>query len=178
MRHRVLSSAVLAGCLLAPAAWAQDASESLSEAAAKERERRKATSKARAYTEADLGRPRPAGPEPVRAAEPATSAEATPAPTPAGGAREKTPDEVRADKKAEYDKRIAAEEKVIAAVRKAMDEAQLELNDPTTLTQFGSRKEALQKILDDGQAELKKSEAAIAAIEEEARREGISVSRP
>jgi hypothetical protein len=177
MRQRVLLSAVLMGFVLAPPTPAQEAAESLPEAAAKEKERRRASAKTKTYTEADLGKAGSTRPAPVSAVEPSTP-EATPTPAPGPGAREKTDDEIRAEKKAEFEKRIAAEVKVTEAVRKAMDEAQLELNDPTTLTQFGSRKEALQRILDDGQAELKKSEAAIAAIEEEARRQGISVSRP
>ena len=68
--------------------------------------------------------------------------------------------------------------KIIEVVRKAMDDAQLELNDVNTVTKYGSRKDALQKILEDGQAELKKADQALAQIEEEARREGISVARP
>jgi len=174
VRHRILLSAVLAGLVLAPPALTQDSSGSLPEAAAREKERRKASSNARIYKDADLAQ---FGAEPGRSPDTPAPAD-SPTSAPAAGQREKSDEEIRAEKKRELDGRIAAEVKVMDAVRQAMNQAQLELNDTTTLTKFGSRKEALQKILDDGQAELKKSEAVIAAIEEEARRQGISVSRP
>lgn len=158
--------------LFAAPALAQEPEESLTEAAAKEKDRRKATPNARAFTESDLAKARKPGDD-LAAPEPAAS----PSPSP-GGKREKTDEELRAEKKAGYEKRIAEKVAVLEVVRKAMADAQLELNDMTTLTQFGSRKDALQKILDDGAAELKKGDEAIAAIEEEARREGIQISRP
>ncbi len=168
----VACMALLAG-LVASQAGAQAASESLTEAAQRERERRKGAAKARAYTETSLPKPIVAsGVE--RVDEPAPSTEASPAPA----VPEKTVDEIRAEKKAAYEKRLAERAKDIEVVRKAMDDAQLELNDVNTITKYGSRKDALLKILEDGQAELKKADQALAEIEEEARREGISVSRP
>lgn len=163
----------LALALAAPAFAQSPAEATLTEAAAKEKERRKATRSAKEYGEADLARTRTPADDFATTPEPAAS----PSPR-AGGKREKTDDELRAEKKAGYEKRIADKVAVMEIVRKAMADAQLELNDMTTLTQLGSRKEALQKILDDGAAELKKGEDAIAAIEEEARRAGIQVSRP
>lgn len=165
-----LASLGLVLALSAPA-LAQDAPESLAGAAAKEKDRRKAAPKAKTYNETDLAKAKSpaddfAAPEPVAS------------PRPASGKREKTDDQIRAEKKAGFEKRIAEQVATLEIVRKAMNDTQLELNDMTTLTQFGSRKEALQKILADGQVELKKGEEAIAAIEEEARREGVSVSRP
>lgn len=159
--------------LLAVPCLAQEPAESLTEAAAKERERRKAAAKARPFTETDLAK----GRRPSDDFAPTSEPVASPSPRP-GARRERTDDELRAEKKAGYEKRIAAELATLEVVRKAIADAQLELNDMTTLTQFGSRKEALQKRLDDGAAELKRIDAAIAAIEEEARREGIQVSRP
>lgn len=167
-----LGSLGLALALSLPA-LAQDAPESLASVASKEKERRKATPRAKTYTEVDL----------AKASNPdenitAPEAAASPAPGAASGKRDKTEDELRAEKKAQFEKRIAEQVATLGIVRKAMDDAQLELNDMTTMTQFGSRKEALQKLLDDGRAELKKGEEAIAAIEEEARRAGVQVSRP
>jgi hypothetical protein len=159
---------------VASGAGAQE-TPSLTDAAAKEKERRKGA-KARTYNETDLykaGESRTDFPE-----APDASPSPNASPSPAAGKREKTDGEIRAEKKADYDKRIAQEQRVIDATKKAMDTAQLELNDMSTLTVYGSRKEGLQKLLDDGLAEIKKSEAAIAAIEEEARRQGVSVSRP
>lgn len=160
--------------LFAAPAPAQEPEESLTEAAAKEKDRRKATPNARAFTESDLAKARKPGDD---LAAPETAASPSPSPSP-GGKREKTEEELRAEKRAGYEKRIAEKVAVLEVVRKAMADAQLELNDMTTLTQFGSRKDALQKILDDGAVELKKGDEAIAAIEEEARREGIQISRP
>ncbi len=158
--------------LLASRAGAQAATDSLTDAAQREKERRKASPKGKVYTENNLPRPVAGGFE--RATEDAPSSAAA-APS---GKPEKTVDEIRAEKKAGYEKRIADQLKTMEVVRKAMDNAQLELNDVNTITNYGSRKDALLKILDDGQAELKKGDQAIADIEEEARREGISVSRP
>ncbi len=158
--------------LAASGALAQAATDSLPDAAEREKERRKATPKAKVYTETSLPKATATGFERVEESSP--SATASPAP----GKAEKTVDEVRAEKKAGYEKRIAEQVRTIEVVRKAMDEAQLELNDVNTITKYGSRKDALLKILDDGQAEIKKADQAIADIEEEARREGISVSRP
>lgn len=173
MKLRPVACMALLAALVAAQAGAQAASESLTEAAQRERERRKGAAKARAYTETSLPKPVVAsGVE--RVDEPAPSTEASPAPA----VPEKTLDEIRAEKKAAYEKRLAERAKDIEVVRKAMDDAQLELNDVNTITKYGSRKDALLKILEDGQAELKKSDQALAEIEEEARREGISVSRP
>lgn len=165
--------ALLAALAAAPGASAQAATDSLPDAAEREKERRKASPKAKVYTESNLTKPAAAtGFERVDEASPSA------APSPAPSKAEKSVEEIRAEKKAGYEKRIAEQVKTIEVVRKAMDEAQLELNDVNTITKYGSRKDALLKILDDGQAEIKKADLAIADIEEEARREGISVSRP
>ena len=164
----------LLAALLASRAAAQVAPDSLTDAAEREKERRKAAPKSKVYKETNLPKPAVVGFERVTAAEETPSTPSSPAP----GKREKTVDEIRAEKKAAYEKRIADQVKTIEIVRKAMEEAQLELNDINTITKFGSRKDALLKILDDGQGVIKKADQAIADIEEEARREGISVSRP
>ncbi len=169
--------AVAAGLGLALAVSAQETKQSLPDAAAKEKERRKAVAAARTYREADLYRAG-ASRDDVAAAAATESPSPSDSPQPAAGKREKTDDEVRAEKRTAFEKQIAGQVKTMAVVRKAMDDAQLELNDTTTITQFGTRKEALQKVLDDGLAELKKAEAAIASIEEDARRQGVAVSRP
>ena len=163
----------LLAAFAAAQAGAQAASDSLTEAAQRERERRKGAAKARTYTETSLPKP-VVGSGVERIDEPAPSTAASPAPA----VPEKTVDEIRAEKKAAYEKRLADRAKDIEVVRKAMDDAQLELNDINTITKYGSRKDALLKILEDGQTELKKADQALAEIEEEARREGISVSRP
>lgn len=94
-----------------------------------------------------------------------------------GGKGEKSDEEVKAERSAEIQKKIDQQAKVIAAVRKAMDDAQTELNDVSNYT-FGGRRAALLKILEDGQAEVAKAEQTIADLEEEAQANGLSVSRP
>src|SRR5262245_22365007 len=148
MKLRPVGPVVLLAAFIASGARAQVATESLPDAAQREKERRKSTSKAKVYTDASVPKPVGTGFERVgEAAEP--SSEASPAPA----AREKTVDEIRAEKKTAYEKRIGDHVKTIEVVRKAMDDAQSELNDINTITKFGSRKDALLKILDDGQAE-------------------------
>lgn len=180
MRKELLTAGLL---LLGVSAWAwQDTGgASLGEAAEKARREREARKgqKARSYTETDLR----GGGAPANAAGSEVSGSgAAPAASPSPGApgakkAEKSDDELRADKKADFEKRIAEQVTRMDTIKKAMDEAQTELNDATTSTNYGPRRTALQKLLDDGQTELAKSRQTIADIEEEARRAGISVSR-
>jgi len=90
---------------------------------------------------------------------------------------EKTEDQLRAERREAIQKKIEDQVKLMDIVREAMDEAQAELNDLTNYT-MGSRRGALLKRLEDGKAEIAKAEQTIADLEEEARRQGISVSRP
>lgn len=90
---------------------------------------------------------------------------------------EKTDEQLRAEHRDEIQKKIDDQLKLMDIVREAMDEAQAELNDLTNYT-LGSRRGALLKRLEDGKAEIAKAEQTIADLEEEARRQGISVSRP
>jgi hypothetical protein len=148
----------------------------LAERAKKEREARRAGKPApKVITDADL-KSQSSGSLPVETADVAeAAAPAAPQAAAAGAEREKTDDELRAEKRQEIEKKIAEQRKTADVVRKAMDDAQSELNDPTTATMLGTRGEALRKVLDEGQVELKKSEQAIADLREEARRQGIAV---
>jgi uncharacterized coiled-coil protein SlyX len=169
------------GLLLSGASvWAwQDANATplgqAAEKARREREARKGQKAVKAYTEADLRGAGATASSSEASASGAAAPDASASPAP-GAKKEKTDDEVRADKKKDLEKRIAEQLKLIDVIRKAMDEAQAELGDPTTATTFGSRGAALQKRITDGEAELAKTQQAIADIEDEARRQGISVS--
>lgn len=164
--RRVLAVAVLL-CAAAPLA-----AQSLPEAAERQKKERKG--QARVYTDEDLKR---AGARTAFPAEPAPSAEASPAAAAAKTkAEEKTDDQLRADKKAELEKKIQEQQQIIAQVRKMMDDAQRELNDLSNYT-VGPRRAALLKVIDDGNAEIAKANAAMAEIEEQARRAGVSVAR-
>lgn len=179
MRRLVLTTVLMLGAQ-AVWAWQSAGTPSLGEIAErtkKEREARRGNQPApRVLTGADLK----AAPAPASSDASAPSAESAEAkPAAAGDSKpEKTEDELRAEKQKEYQKQIAEQAETSSVVRKAMDDAQRELNDPTTASLLGSRGAALRKLLDDGEVELKKAEATIAGIEEDARRQGISVSRP
>lgn len=96
---------------------------------------------------------------------------------PEGKAAEKTDEQLRAEHREAIQKKIDDQLKLMDIVREAMDEAQAELNDLSNYT-FGTRRGALLQRLEDGKAEIAKAEQTIADLEEEARRQGISVSRP
>lgn len=123
--------------------------------------------------------PVPAGAEGGATVAAGTGAENVAAKSTPPGAKtaEKTDDQLRAEHRDAIQKKIEDQLKLMDIVREAMDEAQAELNDLTNYT-LGSRRGALLKRLEDGKAEIAKAEQTIADLEEEARRQGISVSRP
>jgi hypothetical protein len=154
--------------------------QSLAEIAEQEKERRKAAKKpAKTFTESDLKR---GGPSTFNAqVGEASSAPAGAAPTAspspdAGGAKPKSSDELRADQRAGMQKRIDEQKQLAEVVRKAKAQAELELGDVASMS-VGTRRQALQKLVDDSNAELAKIQQAIAAIVEEGRRAGISLSQ-
>lgn len=85
-------------------------------------------------------------------------------------------EEARAQRLADLKKKVDDENKIIAVVQQAIQQASAELNDLTALT-YGGRRGYLVKIVEDGQAELAKSRQVLADVEEMARREGFSLSR-
>jgi hypothetical protein len=89
---------------------------------------------------------------------------------------EPTEEEARAQRLAELRKQVEVENKVIAVVQEAMQQAAAELNDLTSLT-FGGRRAYLAKIMEDGQKELANSQQVLADLEEKARRDGFVLSR-
>lgn len=105
-----------------------------------------------------------------------------PAASPAAGAATadapavKSDDQQRAEKKAEIEGKLKQWTDFIAETKKAMDQAQLELNDLGGAT-FGNRRAGLQKILDEGNQHLAEAQQSIADLQEQARRAGIALSR-
>jgi hypothetical protein len=168
MRRALAVAALL--CAAAPLA-----AQSLPEAAEKQKKERKG--QAKVYTDDDL---RKAGTRVATPGEAAPATDATKAETAAPGvkpkAEEKTDEQLRAEKKADLEKRIQEQLAIIVQVRKVMDDAQRELNDLSNYT-MGPRRAGLAKVVEDGNAEIAKANAAIADIEEQARRAGVSVSR-
>jgi len=90
---------------------------------------------------------------------------------------EKTPEEVRTEKRAEFQKKVDAEVQRMARVREVMAEAQRQLNDLTDLT-FGTRRGNLQRLIEQGEADLVQSEETLARLQREARVAGVRVSVP
>jgi len=87
-----------------------------------------------------------------------------------------TAEEARSQRRAELQKQVDEQNRIVAAVRQAMEAAQAELNDLTQLT-FGGRRAYLVQIVEDGQRELAKAGQAVADLEDQARRDGFFLSR-
>ena len=142
----VLTTVLMLG---AQGAWAWQSADTpslgeIAERAKKEREARRGGKPApKVLTEGDLKS------APVDLDAPAGGAETAAAkrPAAAGAAGQKPPktdDELRAEKKKEYEKKIAEQDQTIGVIRKAMEDAQSELNDPTTASLLGTRGAALR----------------------------------
>jgi hypothetical protein len=166
-----------------PGARGDESLGAIAEKAKKEREERRAktTSKpVKSFTDADL-KGGGASSAPVDtaadadkpAAADATAKDAKPAEKTAKA--EKTDDQIRAEKRAEIQKKMDAQRQRIQQIDKEMADAQVQLSDLTNYA-LGPQRAALQKIIDDGQAEKAKAQEAIEGLQEEARRLGVPVS--
>ena len=165
-------AAVSALSLLALPVWAQ---ETMAQAAERQKKARKGQTKVITEDELRNVRTKYVAPAVDGAPPPATAGQPA-APGAAPAAKEKTDAELRAEKKAEIDKKVKQWTDFIAETKKAMDRAQLELNDLSSAT-FGDRRAGLQRILDDGNQYIADAQKQIADLEEQARRAGIAVSR-
>lgn len=166
--------AVSALSLLALPAAAQ---ETMAQAAERQKKARKGQTKV--ITDEELKGVRTKGYVAASAEGAAPQAAASPAATGAASPdapATKSDDEQRAEKKAEIEKKIKQWTDFIAETKKSMDEAQLELNDLSSNT-FGSRRAGLQKIIDEGSQHLAEAQQAVADLQEEARRAGLTISR-
>ena len=83
----------------------------------------------------------------------------------------------RAQRKGALQQQLDQQLKVMDVVRKAVADAQSELNDLTQILFGTGRRAQLIKLVQDGQAELARGELAIAELEEQARRNGFVLSR-
>lgn len=165
MRQVVLLA--FAAALAAPSVAAQ----SLGDAAAREKERRKAQKAGKVLTDDDLKRAGGAGNANVETG--AVAAEAAPAASTAPGEapakKEKTEDELRAEQeKAWRDKLKRAEEDVQRHTARAA-ELQAALNDITG-NLYGSQRAVLGTELEKAKAELQKAQQQVADLQEEGRR--------
>lgn len=89
---------------------------------------------------------------------------------------EPTPEEVRAAKQAELQAQLDEELDRMDRIRTVIAQAERELADLTDLT-FGTRRANLQKLIEDGEAELEASEEKLVQIEREARFAAVRVRR-
>jgi hypothetical protein len=175
---------VLAASLAVPAAvLAQEKTTSLAEQAEKtkkDREKRKAAGvpgSAKVITNDDLrsaqGNVIVLGGVPASA--PAPGAPGTPAA--AAGATAPTDAELRDQKRADLQAQLDAQADLIKRLRESADQTQTELNDLGNYV-FGGRRAALAQIVEERQKQVAEAERAIADLEEQARRAGVSLSRP
>jgi hypothetical protein len=152
--------------------------QSLAEAAAKEKARRKALEEsnkkpAKSYSDDDLGRVKggnasfPSGPD---AAPPTDAAASKDAPAP-GAKKEKTDDEKKAEASSAWRKNLDAANQDATTSRDQVAKIQNDLND-TSSGFYGSRRATMQTQLDDAKRKLAEAEAKIADLEEQGRRNG------
>jgi len=149
------------------------AQESMAQAAERQKKARKGQTKV--ITEDELRNNRTKGysaasVDGATAPQPAASPGAATAATPAA----KSDDELRAEKKAELEKKMKQWTDFISETKKAMDAAQLEMNDLGGAT-LGSRRAGLQKIIDEGNQHIAEAQQAMADLQEQARRAGLAL---
>jgi hypothetical protein len=154
--------------------------QSLAEAAAKEKARRKALEEsrkkpARSYSDADLANAKgsnasfPSGADaPASTEEPTTGSEA-PGAAPKEG--EKTEEQIQAEASAGWRKSLDAATKDAATYRDQAAKIQNDLND-TSGGLYSSRRATLVTLLEETQRTLAETEAKVADLEEQGRRNG------
>lgn len=170
---RGLSLAALSAALLLTSLPA--AGQSLADAAAKEKERRKAA-KGKTYTEADLGRsgggnynaPSGSATSGESAAPSAAPAGAAPA---AGAAKEKSAEDVRAEQEKAWRQRVQQAQNDIAKAQQQIDTLQRSLGDLSGNLYGASRTQQLTA-LEQAQKQLATSRQQLGDLEEEGRRNG------
>jgi len=108
----------------------------------------------------------------------ATSATGTPAAGAAAAeAKEPTDEEVREQKRADLQAELDVQADFIKRLRESVDQTQAELNDLSNYM-YGGRRGALAQIVEERQKQIAEAERAIADLEEQARRAGVSLRRP
>src|SRR5262245_15817435 len=165
---RLLTGAALTAALLLVAA--ASSAQSLSDAAAKEKARRKTVSKpGRVITDEDL---RTGG---GTVSNPGTEPAPAPSPSPGGeggtaankeGKKEKTEDELKAEAQADWRKRLEAANQEAATARERVNQIQLALND-TSGGVFTPRRATLQSQFDEAQQKATAADQKVAALGEE-----------
>ena len=173
---------VLAAGLAVPAAALAQEKSTLAEQAEKtkkdrEKKRKQAgtSSPAKVLTNDDLRSAH--GNVIVLGGVPASSATVTPAAGAGAAAAEPTDAETREQKRADLQAQLEAQADFIKRLRESADQTQAELNDLGNYV-FGGRRAALAQIVEERQRQIAEAERAIADLEEQARRAGVSLRRP
>ena len=170
---RLLSAATLGGAalvLLASVASAQG----IGEAAAKEKEKRKAAPKsAKVYTEDSIGRSMapvsssdaapPTDPAAAKGDKPAADGTAA-----AGEKKDKPEEDPRVKAEADWRAKLEQARKEEAGYQDMVNKVQLSLNDTSSL--YSPARAANQQLLEENQKKLADVKARIASLEEEGRR--------
>jgi hypothetical protein len=170
MRIATVAAAVAAALLLSAA---PSGAQSLSELAAKERERRAKAKAGKSYTESDLGKgaPQPA----VEAA--ATDPKAAGAPAAADAAKadpakkEKTEDELKAERETAWRDKVTKANAEVTRLQARADVLQTALND-LTQNLYGSTRQAQAAELELVQGQLAVARKGLEDLQEEGRRNG------
>ena len=171
MRFFPLTVALAAAALVSPTS---SRAQSLAEAAAKEKERRKATS-ARTFTEEDLRR---AGANRQREAPTAAEGAAAPAEAAApkdakqgkeGAPKPKTEDEVRAEKEKAWRDRLTKANEDVSKLTGQVDTMQRALNDASQ-NLYGQGRASQVARLEEAKGQLATAQRSVADLQEEGRR--------
>jgi hypothetical protein len=170
----------VASLLIAAFVAAQAASgQSLAEAAAKEKERRKAAqAKAKVYTEGDLGKggssgtfSAPSGPDSTSAAPASdTSPKEGGAASPAGK-KEKTPEELKAEQQKTWRDKLQKANDDITRISARIDTLQRAASDLSQNIYSASRTSQLNE-LEQAKKQLAETQQALTDLEDEGRRNG------
>jgi hypothetical protein len=169
---RLLPAATLTGAVLLLASVAS--AQGLGDAAAKEKQKRKASPKtAKVYTDDSIGRslaPVTSSDQPAAAAGAAAAAAAGDKPAGAEGAAtaEKPAEDPRVKAEAEWRQKLEQARKEEAAYQEMVTKLQLALND--TGGHYSSGRASNVQMLEDNQKKLADVKARIATLEEEGRR--------
>ncbi len=151
------------------------AQESIAQAAERQKKARRGQTKV--ITDDDLRNTRSKAYSPAAVDGAPAQPAAVPGPAAAAEApAAKSDDQLRAEKKAELQEKMKQWSDFIAETKKAVDQAQSELNNLSAAT-FGNRRAGLQKIVEEGNAHIAEAQQSIAELQEQARRSGIGVSR-
>jgi len=150
------------------------AAQSLGDAAAKEKEKKKDTKPVKVYTEDDLKRAGNGSSGAYSAPDgPAASTDPSPKPDAAktGGAPVKTDDEIKAEKQTAWKQKLDKAQADAAAVQKTIDDIQASLSANTSYYDPSRARAAAD--LDAAKAKLVTAQQSVSDLEDEGRRNGF-----